>query len=349
MAMGNITIKELAKELNLSTAAVSKALRDSHEISMSTKKRVMDLAEKLNYIPNPYAGSLRHHKSKTIAVVLPEVADSFFSVAINGIESVAIEKGYHVLLYLTHESILREEAIFKNLISGRVDGVLMSISSETDSTEHIQSLFRKEMPIVFFDRICEEINTAKIITNDYESGYKSAKHLIDCGCKRIAFFSISNSLQINNKRKEGCMQACRDHGIDDGFSHILLCNRESGVNYQLIKAEMRKVDRPDGIVASVEKFTTDIYLICRELELSIPEDVKVISFSNLASVSILNPALTTVTQPAFEMGKVASTILIKSIENKNFVLKNENIVIPSDFYIRASTVMASGDYLKDPA
>jgi len=338
MATGNITIKELAKELNLSTAAVSKALRDSHEISAATKERVMAVAEKLNYVPNPYAGSLRHRKSKTIAVVLPEVADSFFSLAINGIESVAIEKGYHVLLYLTHESILKEEAIFKDLASGRVDGVLLSISSETDGIDHIRSLFNRNMPIVFFDRTCEEIETVKITTNDYESGYKAAEHLIKCGCKRVAFFSISNSLQINNKRRQGCLQACRDHDVEEGFSHLLLSNRASEVNYQLIKAEMLKPDRPDGIVASVEKFTTDIYLICRELGLGIPADVKVVSFSNLASVSILDPALTTITQPAFEMGELASSILIKSIELKSFALKNENRVIPSTLTVRASTV-----------
>lgn len=337
MARGNITIKELAKELNLSTAAVSKALRDSHEISAATKERVMAVAEKLNYIPNPYAGSLRHRKSKTIAVVLPEVADSFFSLAINGIESVAIEKGYHVLLYLTHESILREEAICKDLASGRVDGVLLSISSETDGIDHIRALFSRDMPIVFFDRICEEIETVKITTNDYECGYMAAEHLIERGCKKVTFFSISNSLQINNKRKQGCLQACKDHGVEEGFSHLLLSNRTSEINYKQIKAELLKPDRPDGIVASVEKFTTDIYLICRELGLGIPADIKVVSFSNLASVSILDPALTTITQPAFEMGKLASSVLIKSIEQKSFTLKNEDIVIPSTLIARAST------------
>ena len=134
------------------------------------------------------------------------------------------------------------------------------------------------------------------------------------------------------------MQACKDHGLEKGFSHLLLCNSVSGVNYQQIKMEMLKSSRPDGIVASVEKFTTDIYLICRELGLNIPSDVKVVSFSNLPSVSILDPSLTTITQPAFEMGKLASSILIKSIEQKGFVLKNENIVIPSAFTARASTV-----------
>jgi len=142
--MDNITIKMLAKELNLSTAAISKALRDSHEISIPTKQRVQELAHKLNYIPNAYAGSLRRRKSKTIAVVLPEVADSFFSLAINGIEAIAEEKGYHVLIYLTHENLSREQAILKDFQSGRVDGVLMSLTTETASYQHICELHERD-------------------------------------------------------------------------------------------------------------------------------------------------------------------------------------------------------------
>src|SRR5882724_6794194 len=135
--MGNVTIRILARQLQLSAATVSKALADSHEISGPTKKRVLEMAAALNYVPNPYASSLRKRKSKTIAVVLPEVADSFFSLAINGIESVAQDKGYHVLIYLTHENFLKEQAILNDFKSGRVDGVLMSVTSETVDTAHI--------------------------------------------------------------------------------------------------------------------------------------------------------------------------------------------------------------------
>jgi len=205
--MANITIKMLAKELNLSTASISKALRDSHEISTHTKQRVQELASKLNYIPNAYAGSLRGRKSKTIAVVLPEVADSYFSLAINGIDAVAEEKGYHVLVYLTHENYSREQAILKDFQSGRVDGVLMSLTAETAGYQHIYDLCSKEIPLVFFDRVYEGINTAKVITDDLECGYKATRHLIDCGCKRIALLSISNYLAISNKRLEGYRQA----------------------------------------------------------------------------------------------------------------------------------------------
>src|SRR5258706_5744658 len=191
--MGNTTIKILAKELKLSVASVSKALRDSHEISNETKQKVLALARQLNYVPNPYASSLRKRVSKTIAVVLPEVADSFFSLAINGIESVAQEKGYHVLIYLTHESFAREKAILNEFKSGRVDGILMSVSGETCDSDHIKEVTAAGIPVVFFDRICEDVATVKIITDDFESGYNAATHLIEKGCKKIAFLSISAS------------------------------------------------------------------------------------------------------------------------------------------------------------
>src|SRR5678816_792874 len=153
--MKNINIKELARELKLSISTVSKALHDSHEISDETKRRVMEAAARLNYVPNPYASSLRGRRSKNIAVVIPEVADSFFSLAINGIESVAKEKGYHVLICLTHESFKNEKMILKEFQGGRVDGVLMSVSGETSQSDHINDLIANGAPLIFFDRVCD--------------------------------------------------------------------------------------------------------------------------------------------------------------------------------------------------
>ncbi len=336
--MDNITLKMLAKELNLSTAAISKALRDSHEISFETKRRVQELATRLNYIPNAYAGSLRRKKSKTIAVVLPEVADSFFSLAINGIEAVAEEKGYHVLIYLTHEHFDREQAILKNFQNGRVDGVLMSLTAETDSYQHICDLSSKQIPLVFFDRICEVKDTAKITTNDFESSYLATKHLIDCGCRRVAILSISNHLSISNKRLEGYEQALKAHLPDQPPVNVVFCGNDPDTNSLFLKKIMGEEERPDGIIATVEKLTTSIYLTCKELALSIPEDVKVVSFSNNSSAPILNPSLTTITQPAFEMGRAAANTLFKALEKKNGILMNENLVIPSELIVRGSTV-----------
>ncbi len=335
--MSNVTIKTLAKELQVSVATVSKALKDSYDIGPATKQRVIEMARQLNYIPNPYAGSLRKRKSKTIAIVLPEVADSFFSLAINGIEATAQEKGYHVLVYLTHESFEKEKAILKDFQSGRVDGVLMSVTSETTSYEHIQDLYDAGTPIVFFDRVCEDIDTPKITTDDFEAGYLATQHLIERGCQRIALLSISDSLSISRYRKEGYKKALEDHQFCYHSSDMLMCSNDAEKDKALIKKLLQSKSRPDGIIATVEKLTTPIYICCDELNLSIPDDVKVISFSNLATAPILNPSLTTITQPAFEIGKAASTILFKALSKPLLNVKKESMVIKSALVVRKST------------
>lgn len=335
--MSSTTIKILAKELNLSVATVSKALRDSYEISNETKQKVLALAEKLNYVPNPYASSLRKRESKTIAVVLPEVADSFFSQAINGIESVAQDKGYHVLIYLTHESFDREENILKEFQSGRVDGILISVSGETSHSDHIKKAMASGIPVVFFDRVCEDVATARVITDDFECGYKAARHLAEQGCKKIAYLSASTSLSISNNRMQGFQKALSDLGFKNNQSEVIICGNDADENYQIIKKVLQKKERPDGIIASVEKFTSSIYIACHELGLTIPNNVKVISFTNLQTALILNPPLTTITQPAFEMGKAAATVLFKALGGKTFKMEDERVVIPSALHIRNST------------
>jgi LacI family transcriptional regulator len=335
--MGDINIRQLAKELNLSIGTVSKALRNSHEISAQTKEKVFALASQLNYVPNPYASSLRRKKSKTIGIVVPEIADSFFSHAIKGIEAIATEKGYHVLVYLTEESFLREEAILREFKGGRVDGVLMSVSSETSSNNHIEKLKEENIPLILFDRAIDEIETTKIITNDFESCYKATEHLIKRGCKRIYYLSVSKHLSINHKRIQGFLKALADYKKDALENKIIECTNDDKQNKKIIERLLQKPERPDGIIASVEKFTIPVYLLCKELRLNIPRDLKIISFSNSEAASVMNPALTTVTQPAFEMGKRAATILFKAIEKKHAKLSNETIVIPSSLIIRSSS------------
>lgn len=338
--MKNINIKELALKLNLSVSTVSKSLNDSYEISEETKRRVLEMAELLNYVPNPYASSLRGRKSKNIAVVIPEIADSFFSLAINGIESVAKEKGYHVLICLTHESFENERTILKEFQGGRVDGVLLSVSRETKQCNHINDLIENGLRVVFFDRACDDVETAKITTDDFESGYKATVHLIMQGCKRITFLSISSSLSISNKRLEGYLQALADHKIKANPRRIIQCTNDAQENYLLITKLLQQKDKPDGIVASVEKLTTPIYMACKALALNVPQDIKVICFSNLETAEILNPSLSTITQPAFEMGKTAATILFKALGNKDLSIESEDVVIPSTLVVRGSTVLA---------
>ncbi|WP_026769673.1 LacI family DNA-binding transcriptional regulator [Asinibacterium sp. OR53] len=335
--MNSTTIKQLAKELNLSVGSVSKALKDSHEISSETKQKVLALAAKYHYTPNPYASSLRKRKSKTIAVVLPEVADSFFSQAINGIESVAQAKGYHVLIYLSHEDFKREEQILSAFRSGRVDGILISVSEETSRVDHIKEVLAAGIPVVFFDRVFDDIEAAKISTNDFEGAYEATRCLLERGCKKISFLSIAANLSITSKRVQGFRKALQDAHIGATDADVLLCSNDMEQNCALIRQLLEQRDKPDGIIASVEKLVTPVYLVSKQLGVAIPDDLKIIGFTNLHSASILEPSLTTVTQPAFEIGKTAATVLFKGLEEKHFALSAQTITIPSMLVERAST------------
>lgn len=332
-----VNLKRLSKLLNLSVSTISRALRDSHEISQETKQKVLSLAAQLNYQPNPYASSLRRQKSKTIAVVVPEIANNFFSLAINGIGSVAQERGYHVLIYLTHEDVQQETSIVRHLLSGRVDGALVSVSSQTDDVSHLAELRKKGLPIVFFDRVSEEIETAKVTTDDYESGFKATEHLIEQGCRRIAYLLISKNLSIGIKRMQGHLDALRKHGIDIEDNLVIHGSNDVQENYAMIEQLLRGADRPQGIFASVEKLAITAYHVCRDLSLKIPDDIKIISFSNLETASLLNPSLTTITQPAYEIGKQAAAILFKALDKNKTHIDNELIVLKSTLVVRDST------------
>lgn len=332
-----MNLKQLAKELNLSFSTVSKALNDSHEISTATKNKVLAKAKELNYQVNPFASSLRKQKSKTIAVIVPEVVNDFFGPVINGIESIAQEKGYHVLIYLTHEDMQKEKSVTQLLQNGRVDGIMISLSEQTSDTSHLEALKEKGIPLVFFDRIAEHINAPKITTDDYNSSIHATEHLIENGCKRIAFLSISQNLSISNKRMNGYLEALKKNNIKQDNSLIVSCDRDNARNYDLIRNLLKRKNRPDCIFASVEKLAVTAYEICGELKLNIPKDIKILTFSNSYAAALLNPSLTTITQPAYEMGREAAAILFKMIEKPGYLFLQETTVINSKLTERVST------------
>src|SRR5258708_1222555 len=336
--MNTVNLKQLAKELNLSASTVSRALRDSWEISTPTKQRVFDLAKKMNFQPNPYASSPRKHKSRTIAVVIPEVANNFFGLAIKGIEAIARVKGYHVLMYLTNEDVAEEIAVASNLQSGRVDGLILSLSGDTKDTRHLLELQQRNIPLVFFERVWESIGAAKVMTNDYESGFVATEHLIKAGCRRIAHLTISMSLSISYKRRQGYMDSLLRYDQAGDGDLVIHCDGNDEDNYRAIRVLLSSDKRPDGIFASVEKLAVQVYHVCHELGLNIPKDVKVISFSNLVTASLLNPSLTTIAQPAYEMGKEAATILFRRLEKKYIVMPEDEVILPAKLEPRNSTL-----------
>ena len=340
--MATITLKDLAKKLNLSTATVSRALRDSHDIGPETKRKVRELAKELNFTPNPNASNLRSQKTKTIAVVIPEVANNFFALAINGIEEIAQQKGYHVLIYLSHEDFKKEVSTLQYLLNGRVDGVLMSMASETEDIAHIKELIENKIPLVFFDRVRDDVKAAKVLTDDRFGGYSATKHLIDSGCKKIAYLSLSKNLLNSNNRLKGYYDALQEAGLPIEESNIIDCGTDNKQNFSMIyKLLSRKNNKVDGIFSAAESLVLLTYQICKEKSIKIPNQVKVITFSNSPTSSFLEPSLSTITQPAFDIGKEAAILLFKSIEKKKVDYTDEIKILKSNLLIRKSTASIS--------
>src|SRR6185312_4136801 len=244
--MGEINIKKLAAELNLSAATVSRALRDSHEISAETKARVQEMAKKLAYEPNPFASSLRRQKSKTIAVIVPEVANNFFSLAIKGIEEVARSKDHHVLIYQTHESGEIESSFMTRLLGGRVDGVLISPASHVADKDYFKKLSEK-IPMVFFDRDHDDIEGVKITTDDYESAYSATEHLIEAGCKKIGYLAALDTLTTGKKRMQGYIDALKTNGLA-AEPELMVTQCENNEPCRSKIKEFISVQKPDGIL-----------------------------------------------------------------------------------------------------
>ena len=334
--MDQVNLKKLAKELNLAVSTVSRALRDSHEISPKTKERVRELAEKWGFQPNPHASSLRQNKSKTIAVIIPEIQNNFFAQAMSGVEEVAQLKGYHVLIYLTHEDYNRERDILQVLRNGRVDGVMISVSKTTINLEHIEAYRQAGIPMVLFDRTCEEVDVPNIMTNDTEMAFKATEHLLKRGCERVAFLGIEGHLSISNRRKAGYLSALKKYKVA-APPMVLPCSTKDYENRRLIQNLLQQQQPPDGILAAIEKFAVNTYEVCKELHLRIPEDVKVISFSNLQAAALFDPALSVIIQPAYDIGRESANILFKIIEKKMLMPFEKKMVLPSQLIERAST------------
>lgn len=329
-----VNIKRLAQELNISIATVSKALNDSYEISLKTKNRVWDLARELNYTPNPAASNLRSNKTKTIAVVIPFVANNFFSLSIMGIEEIARQYGYHVLIYQTHENIEAEKVFTNSLLNGRVDGILTSVSSSEDNREYYANLVKK-IPLVFFDRVYEDLDAVKVTTDDYEIAYQATEHLIDCGCTKIAYLFGLENLPAGKARFAGYLDALKAHGIAPSAELVVNYLDGEVLNVEQIKKLLEKF-QPDALFSSIEEFIIPAYCACREAGLQIPDDIKILSFSNLSTAKLLSPSLTTISQPAFEIGREAAKCLFKILHKKQLD-DEQNIILKSVLIKREST------------
>ncbi len=336
--MKSITIKDIAKALNLSKSTVSRALRDSSEISIETKKRVLELAQRLDYNPNPVALSLLNSQSNDIGVIVPEIANPFFAIVIAGIEDVAFAQGYHVIIYQSHDSFEREALNVRHIYNRRKDGLLVSMASNTEDYNHFKNLHDRGFPIVFFDRVCEEIDTHKVIVDDFEGAYSATEHLIQQGCEKIAHIAGPKHLLNSRRRLHGYKAALLDYKqtIDEQLIVYSDFNSQNAFNItqKLLSGHHNK---PDGIFASSDNIAIGCHSAIIKAGFAIPNDIALVGFSDLPFDSLLNPPLSSVAQPAFEMGRSAAELLINLIKNPKENFTPITNVLKTDLIVRESS------------
>lgn len=341
MKSSQITIKDIARELDISPSTVSRALKDHPDISIKTKKLVKELAEKLNYQPNSIALSLRSRKSNTIGVIIPQIVHFFFSTVISGIEDIAYAAGYSVIVSQSNESYDREVIDTQALFNNRVDGILASLSKETMDYSHFQSLHSRGIPLVFYDRVCDPIECSKVIVDDFDAGYMATKHLIDQGYKRIAHLAGPESLNMFRQRLDGYKKALTDHGLEIREEYIKQENasEDEDLAKELTQQLLKLKEIPDAIFANNDIAALGAMITIKDHGLKIPDDIGIVGFSNWRFTSLTEPTITTVSQPGFEMGQEAARLLIEAIEaDDNDTITAVTKVLKTDLVVRGSSV-----------
>lgn len=344
MKFGAITIKDIARELGLSVSTVSKALSDSYEISEKTKRIVNEYAELHNYRANPIAKSLKQGHSKSIGVIISAIENNFFSQVINGIESIAYDMGYNVIITQTHESYEREILNLKHLTFRSVDGILISVSTETQDLTYLKTLHEQGLPIVFFDRVSDEIQTHKVKADNFNGAYEGTCHLLNSGFRRIAHMTSSPGMSISQERLAGYQKALEDNGIHVNENYIKYCmhgGKDLGEIENALQELLSMKDRPDAVFTASDRITTTTLLLLNKLAVRIPQDIALLGFTNTPLAEVLGPPLSSIYQPGFEMGKKAVELLIGLIESKRPVTEFETAILPIELHIRKSSGRAN--------
>lgn len=334
----HITIKDLARELNISPSTISRALKDHPDISPETKRVVKALAEKLNYRPNLIAQGLRKSKTNTIGVIIPEFIHFFFSTIVSGIEDVAYSKGYNVILCQSAEKFEREVTDTKALWNSRVDGMLVSISKETTEYKHFQELLDEELPIVFFDRVTNELDASQVIVDDYLGAFNAVEHLISKGCKKIVHLAGPKNLDISKNRLNGYKDCLEKHHIKFDDNLVVRCpegNYEESKRFTNILLNNTK--GIDGVFGCNDMAALGAILAVKEKGIKIPDEIKIIGFSDWQLSNLIEPRLSTVSQAGFEMGQAAATILIDEIETDREKITHVKKVIGTKLIERDTT------------
>lgn len=332
-----VTIKDIAKILGISVSTVSRALKDHPDISADTKREVQALARKLNYSPNVIALSLRNRKTFLIGVIIPEIIHHFFSCVISGVEQVANRNGYNVVIFQSNEQYEREVSICQTILNSRIDGVLVSMAKTTRNGDHFRELQQAGIPLVFFDRICGDIDTDRVVVDDFNGAYAAVQHLIAEGCRKIAHLSAPQAMQIAQKRQMGYIQAIKDAHLPIDESLIIQCDNQADamiVGEQL----MRRADKPDGIFAVNDLTAAGAMYAIKHMGYKVPEDVAICGFTDGLVSTLTDPTLTTVEQHGDKMGEIATDLLLRRINaGEDEPIPTATKVIKTNLIVRAST------------
>lgn len=333
------TLKQIAKELNVSVSTVSKALNDSPEISEQTKTRIKEYAKLKNYKPNVIGLNLKNRKTRTIGVIIPNILDSFFAKVFSGIERIADQNGYNVIMCISNESFKKEANTLNMLSNGTIDGFILSISEEAQKLQeynHFKEIINEGTPIVMFDRISDEVICDKVIVDDFDSALNATQHLINTGCKNIALFSSVDNLSVGKLRTEGYLQALKNNSIPVNPNLILRTDSEDDLKNKIeVVFDNNTID---GIFALAENDSVLALRIGKRKGYKIPEELSIIGFADgILASRRLSPSLSTISQYGVEIGEEAARRMIKRLESKDENLPYETVVIKTQLREREST------------
>ena len=336
MKSHQITIKDIARILEISPSTVSRALKDHPDISPETKKLVQSFAEKMKYRPNALALSLRSSKTFTIGVVIPEIVHHFFSSVISGIEDVAYAAGYKVMICQSNENDAREAINIQALLDSQVDGILISVSKTTRSAEQFARVIENNTPLVFFDRVCAEIESDRVIADDREGARIATSHLIDCGCKKIMMLGSPLHMLIGKNRLEGYKDALMQNNIAYNESLHLRCDTREDVEKHA-ETILKKASEIDGIFAVNDSTAIAVMQLLIRHHYKIPQQIKVIGFGDGPNATIASPTLSTVEQKGYEIGKQATSLLLNRINDPENTEAFHTKVLTPELKVRQST------------
>jgi len=333
-----ITIYDLAKELNYSPSTISRALNNHKSISKKATNEIQKVAKKFGYVPNSIAASLRNNKSKTIGIMIARINRPFISSLISGVEEIARNAGYNVIISQSNDKYENEVNNSKALYESRIGGLIVSLGMETTNTDHFKKFTKKNVPIVFVDRVPDEFNSYKVIIDNYSAGFRATQHLIDQGCKRIAHFAGTQHLNVYNLRKNGYLDALKKNGISIDSELIIDLETMSFEEGSVATEKLLNLKKPpDGLFSSNDTAAVSAILCAKEKGIKIPEELAIIGFNDDPMASIVEPSLSTISHPAMKMGQIsAQKILEHSAENLNFGI-SQITVLDTDVIIRDSS------------